>query len=61
MELVFQRIFLYFLSLFYEAGLWLGTSFHLGPIQSSERYFDQYDTIQENSLFLVNSRNCLFF
>lgn len=27
---------------------------------ASGRYFDKYDTVQKNSLFLLNTHNCLF-
>lgn len=72
MELVFQLIFLYFLSALYAVGqrhvpAWTGNGSDWGPASTldlhslSDRYFDQYAMIQENSLLSVNSHILFFF
>lgn len=71
MELVFQLIFLYFLSLLYAVGqrrvpVWTGNGSDWGLASTldlnsiSDRYFDQYDMIQENSLLSMSYHNFFF-
>lgn len=72
MELVFQSIFLYFLSLVYVSGgrlfpAWIGNGSGWGPASTldlhslSDRCFDQRDRSQENGLLSVSCHNSLFF
>lgn len=68
MELVFQLIFLYFLSLLYAVGqrhvpAWTRNGSDWGPASTldlhsfSDRCFDQCDMVRENSLLSVSLHN----